>query len=197
MADTYRVERNVRVIAAPRRTAGVAVRRLAPFFGLAALIVAVDQLTKVVVRARLDVGGRWPDGAELLRIAHVENSGAAFGILQGAGGFLLVTTLIGVAAILAYLWTAPAGDRWHGAALGLILGGAVGNLIDRVGRGSVTDFIDPAHYPAFNIADSSIVVGVVALIVLSLFFAPPDGTTQGPVEGAEHRLQQDHGRAAR
>ena len=152
-----------------------ALRRLRPFLGLAAAVVAADQATKALVRAWLERGETWPGGAELIRIAHVEDSGAAFGMLQGAGPFLLVTTLLGVAAILGYLWAAPAGDRWYGASLGLVLGGAVGNLIDRVARGTVTDFIDPTHYPAFNIADSAIVVGVSALVVLSLFFAADEG----------------------
>lgn len=143
----------------------VRVRRIAPFAGLAALVVLVDQLTKALIRARLVEGDSWSVLGDLLRISHVENSGAAFGILQGAGVFLLLTTVVGVAALCAYLFLVPLGSRWYTLALALVLGGAFGNFIDRVSRGTVTDFIDPTHYPAFNIADSSIVVGVAVLLV--------------------------------
>ena len=152
-------------------------RRLLAFGAIAGAVVALDQATKLSVRAWLDMGERWPDGAELLRITHVENSGAAFGILEGAGGFLLLSSLVAVVLVVAYLWLAPPDDPLYGTALALVLGGAAGNLIDRAMRGTVTDFIDPAHYPAFNLADSAIVVGVGGLVVLSLL---------GERRGGEH-----------
>lgn len=142
--------------------------RLARLVPIALAVVALDQLTKALIRAWLAEGEAWPGPSGLLQISHVENSGAAFGILQGAGPLLFVTTAIGVAVALAYLLLAPPGGRLHGGALALIMGGAIGNLIDRAFRGTVTDFIDPTHYPAFNLADSSIVVGVSLLLLLSL-----------------------------
>jgi signal peptidase II len=142
-------------------------RRLVVFGGIAAAVVVLDQVTKLGVRAWLDVGEHWPEGAELLRISHVENSGAAFGILEGGGGFLLLASLVAVALVIAYLWLSPPDDPLYGAALALVLGGAAGNLVDRAARGTVTDFIDPTHYPSFNLADSTIVIGIVALVVLS------------------------------
>lgn len=148
--------------------------RLRLFALIALTVVAIDQATKALVRARLEEGEGWPGGFELLRITHVENSGAAFGILQGAGPLLIAASIVGVAAVIFFLRTAPAGDRLYSAALALILGGAIGNLIDRLLRGEVTDFIDPTHYPAFNIADSAIVVGVFALVLLALRPAAPD-----------------------
>jgi signal peptidase II len=144
-------------------------RELGPFLGLAAVVVALDQASKALIRAWLREGEAWPGDFELIRLVHVENSGAAFGILQGAGVFLVVTTVIGIAAILGYLVFAPTMGRWYSAALGLVLGGALGNFADRLARGTVTDFIDPTHYPAFNLADSAIVVGVATLFVLSMF----------------------------
>lgn len=154
--------------AAPVRTAGRHnLGRLVPLLGVAAIVVAVDQLTKSIIRARLAEGETWEPFGELLRISHVENSGAAFGILQGAGAFLAITAIIGTAAIVAYLFFAPIASRWFGVALSLVLGGAVGNLVDRLARGTVTDFIDPTHYPSFNIADSCIVVGVCVLLYLT------------------------------
>ena len=143
-------------------------RRFWLFGGVALAVLLADQVTKALVRAWLAEREFWPSDFELIRIAHVENSGAAFGILQGAGFFLVVTSIVGVAAVLLFLRAAPAHDHAYTAALALVLGGAVGNLLDRLFRGSVTDFIDPIRYPAFNIADSAIVLGVFALILLAM-----------------------------
>ena len=137
------------------------------FASVAIGAIVADQATKALIRAWLAEGETWPAGFELIHLSHVENTGAAFGILQGAGPLLVISSIVGVVVVLVLLYTAPAGDRLYTAALALVLGGAVGNLIDRVLRGEVTDFIDPTHYPAFNLADSSIVVGVIALILLS------------------------------
>lgn len=147
---------------------------LAPFFGLSALVLAADQAVKSFIRANLAEGEWWPVIGELLRISHVENAGAAFGILQGASTFLLVATVFGVTALSVYLLLLPESSRWYPFALALVLGGASGNLVDRVARGTVTDFIDPAYYPAFNIADSAIFLGVVTLLVAS-FVLPESG----------------------
>jgi signal peptidase II len=141
--------------------------RLGPALALASVVIAADQVTKALVRSRLAEGEAWPSTDALLAISHVENAGAAFGILQGAGTWLLAVTVIGVIGIFVYLWRFPPRNGLYLVALALILGGAVGNLIDRATKGTVTDFIDPTHYPAFNLADSSIVVGVCAIVLLS------------------------------
>jgi signal peptidase II len=148
----------------PTRTTG----HLLPSFALAAVILAADQVTKALVRDRLAEGEAWPSRDAWLAISHVENSGAAFGTFQGAGIWLLGATVIGVLAILVYLWRFPPTQRLHLTALSLILGGAFGNLIDRIAKGTVTDFIDPRYYPAFNIADSAVVVGVTTMFILTL-----------------------------
>ncbi len=153
--------------------------RLRLFGLIATSIVVADQASKAIIRSWLPEHRVWPTDFDLIRFQHVENSGAAFGILQGAGPFLIVSSIIGVAAVLLFLRAAPAEDRLYGAALALVLGGAIGNLIDRLFRGTVTDFIDPIHYPAFNIADSAIVIGIFALILLSLRGDP------SPAEGSE------------
>ena len=144
-------------------------RRMATFLSIAAVVIGVDQWTKALVRARLELGETWPAGWELIRLTHVENTGAAFGILQGAGGPLIIVGLCLVAVITFVLLTQPSQNRVYTVALSCILGGAIGNLIDRVRLGAVTDFIDPTHYPAFNVADSSIVCGVAALMLLTWF----------------------------
>ena len=162
-------------------------RRLAGFFAVALVVAVADQLTKSLIRLWLAEGEHWPAGATLIRLSHIENSGAAFGILQGAGPFLLLTSAIGIATVVAYLFLAPRqGGRagaLYGVALGAVLGGAVGNLIDRVARQTVTDFIDPTHYPAFNIADSAIVLGVLTLAWLSFFSGESEGEHDESGEG--------------
>jgi signal peptidase II len=145
------------------------VERTGPLLLLAASVFALDQLTKALIRNWLAEGQYWPVGAELIRISHYENSGAAFGILQGAGPLFIVTTVIAIAVIGFTIFRGNNYPRWFTYALALILGGAIGNLADRLSRGSVTDFIDPTHYPAFNIADSAIVIGVATLLILTFF----------------------------
>lgn len=152
--------------AAPPR-ATVAPRRLVSSFLIASVVLAADQLTKALVRARLVEGDAWPSRDAWLAISHVENSGAAFGTFQGGGVWLLGATVIGVGAILIYMWRFPPAQRLYAAAMALILGGALGNLIDRLAKGTVTDFIDPAYYPAFNIADSAIVIGAGTMFLLT------------------------------
>jgi len=147
-------------------------RQDATFFVVAAAVVALDQVTKAVVRAKLSPGEAWPDPDWFLNIIHVTNSGAAFGMLQGQTIFLVVTSLIGVAAIVLYYLYPPLEHGLLQLALGLQLGGAAGNLIDRVRLGEVTDFINFEFWPAFNVADSSITIGVVTVL---WFFLTTEG----------------------
>lgn len=139
------------------------------FFLIAAAVFALDQSTKWLVRATVDRGDVWPDGDWVLRIINVTNSGAAFGILKGETTFLIVTSLVGVAAIVLYYVFPPLEHGLLRAALGLQLGGAAGNMIDRVRSGEVTDFVKfeiPGliDWPAFNVADASIFIGVATII---------------------------------
>lgn len=133
------------------------------FFLIAALVVALDQLTKYAIRSNLLPGETGVDW-HFVRIIRVTNTGAAFGILQGQGAFLTITTLLGLAAIILYYLYPPMEHGLLRLALGLQLGGAVGNLTDRVRQGGVTDFIDFRYWPAFNVADSAIVVGVATIV---------------------------------
>ncbi len=146
---------------------------------LAAAIVAGDILTKWIIRARLDRGDAWPDPDWDVRIVHFTNTGAAFGILEGAGTLLLFTSVLGVVVILVYLMN-PGGmaSPLMRAGLTLMLGGALGNLIDRAGDGEVVDFIKFPEWPAFNVADSAITIGVVILI-WALFTQTPARRKEG------------------
>ena len=140
------------------------------FFAIAATVIIVDQITKSIVRDNLRVGETWPDNSDaFIRIIHVTNSGAAFGILQGQTSFLIITSLLGLAAIVLYYIYPPMDHGIIRIALGMQLGGAIGNLIDRVRLGEVTDFIDVGTFPTFNVADSSISVSITAVLIFFLF----------------------------
>ncbi|MFZ5807765.1 MAG: signal peptidase II [Chloroflexota bacterium] len=133
---------------------------------IASLVIGVDQWTKELVRDHLQVGEVWSPWALMTpyaRIVHWKNSGAAFGMLQGFGGVFTVLAFIVAIAIMVYFPQIPRRDWMLRLALGLQLGGAVGNLIDRLTQGYVTDFISVGTFPVFNIADSSISVGVAIL----------------------------------
>jgi len=155
---------------APTEKTSAAVRR-ALFWGAALTAIACDQLTKGLVRAYLDRGEAWPDSDWFAHIRYVTNSGAAFGILQDQTIFLTLMAFIGLAAIYLYYRYPPFDHFVAPIAIGMMLGGAIGNLIDRVRLGRVTDFIDFPHYPAFNVADSSISVGIAILILGYVFLA--------------------------
>jgi signal peptidase II len=135
------------------------------FFSIAATVVVLDQFTKWLVRSNLDYGETWPaDSDAFIRIIHVTNSGAAFGILQGATPFLIITSMLGLAAILLYYVYPPMDHGLIRVALGLQLGGAIGNLIDRLRFREVTDFIDVGSFPTFNVADASISISIAAVL---------------------------------
>lgn len=131
---------------------------------LAAAVLIADQLTKQLVRSSIALGA----SHHLLpgvTLVHAQNSGIAFSLLTGSGVGVIVVTLVVVAAVLAYF--ARQGERrgmW--LACGLIVGGAVGNLADRVRAGLVTDFIKLPHWPAFNLADTAITLGVLTLFIV-------------------------------
>ena len=137
------------------------------FFLTALLVVVTDQLSKLWIRSNLDIGESLFE-VGFFGVVRVHNSGAAFGLFQGQSFLLTIIALVGVAALLLYTFVFhhkfPFVDNKLGKlALGLVLGGTVGNLIDRIHLGYVTDFIDFNFWPAFNIADSAIVVGVILL----------------------------------
>jgi signal peptidase II len=144
------------------------------FFGAAFVVLTLDQATKALVRAFMDRGDTWPDDS-FVRLHYVTNSGAAFGILQDQTGFLIITTFIGLAAIYLYYHYPPFDHIVAPIAIGMTLGGAAGNLVDRLRLGRVTDFIDFQFWPSFNVADSSITVGIIVLLIGYALFAehPP------------------------
>ncbi len=164
---------DARVPAKPVTTRARFSPRDAWFIVVVAAVVGLDQLIKWVIRNNLPVGDVWP-GDWPVKIVHFTNSGAAFGIFQSAGPLLVVTSVIGMAAILIYLFTPEFAHPVMRAGLALMLGGAIGNLIDRVYAGEVVDFIKFPYFPAFNVADSCITIGVLLLIWGMLMQSQPD-----------------------
>jgi signal peptidase II len=135
---------------------------------LAGVVIALDQFTKALVRARLDFGETWSPWdwlAPYARIVHWKNTGAAFGMFQEFGGVFMVLAILVAIAILYYFPQVPREDWALRLAMGLQFGGALGNLIDRINQGHVTDFVSVGSFPVFNVADSSISIGVVILIL--------------------------------
>jgi signal peptidase II len=141
------------------------------WIGLAAVALAAlgaDQLTKAVVSDRLALD----EGVQVIgpfSIHHVQNSGIAFGLFSSATAIVIVLTAVAVAWMLVFFARSGSRHPLLPAALGLVIGGSVSNLIDRIRLGHVTDFLDFKYWPAFNLADSFIVIGVVMLFVVLLF----------------------------
>jgi signal peptidase II len=129
---------------------------------LVVAVLAVDQLTKHLVRSGLSVGQehKFLPGINLV---HVRNTGVAFGFFSGGGALVLVFTLLALAVLIGYFLLHPT-RPWLWIPTGLLIGGALGNLLDRLLHGAVTDFIKLPLWPAFNIADMSITFGVLALL---------------------------------
>lgn len=146
------------------------VRDFALLFGVAGISVGLDQWTKLWVRTNIEFGGQWlPEWLSWLspyaRIVYWHNSGAAFGIFQNGNLVFTILAFIVIGAILFYYGQVEEEDWTLKLAMGLQLGGAAGNLIDRLLMGKVTDFISISVFPVFNIADASISIGVAVLLL--------------------------------
>jgi signal peptidase II len=130
---------------------------------LAALVIVADRITKHVIRGQIPLNGSRRVIPGVVKLVHYRNTGVAFDFLSGRGVLVLVVTAIALLVLIAYFVRHPA-RRGLWVATGLLLGGALGNLLDRLLNGSVTDFIKFPDWPAFNVADICITVGVVVLI---------------------------------
>lgn len=146
---------------------------------MTAFVVAADQVSKLVVRRTMALGQSVPIIPGLFDFTYVRNTGAAFGIMPRHQVFFVLVTAAVVMFILVLLATGHPHVRIARLALGLTLGGAVGNLIDRLSVGMVIDFLDFKVWPVFNLADSAIVVGTVVFVGATLLLPhrEPDGRT--------------------
>ncbi len=128
-------------------------------------VLALDQVTKHTIGTSIQPGQTKTLIPGVLHLVYVRNAGVAFGFLSGGGALVYVLEGVALAALIAYLAKRP--DRpWLWLPTGMLLGGAIGNLIDRVALGSVIDFIKLPHWPAFNVADMSITFGVIILVLV-------------------------------
>ena len=157
-------------------------RRLHLLVALA--VFAADQLTKWVIGSAIPLHDSWPVIPGFFRLTHVKNRGAAFGIFADSTSpmkieVLILLSVVALVVVLMLLWGQP-GARRIGLGLALILGGALGNLIDRLAHGSVVDFLEfylrGFHWPAFNVADSAIVMGAGLLVLDMLLTRSPKQT---------------------
>jgi signal peptidase II len=156
-------------------------------------IVAADQASKAWILTRIGPRG---DSNEIkiipgfLRFIYVENSGAAFGLFQGKSPILTILAMVVVAFLIVYFRHAIAGSLWLSIALGLQLGGALGNVIDRFRHGFVVDFVNVPKWWTFNVADSAITIGVImlGLYLVTRDPGPEEEKTQSgaPVSEAPH-----------
>ncbi|RPJ42985.1 MAG: signal peptidase II [Candidatus Latescibacterota bacterium] len=139
---------------------------------LGAATLAFDQVTKALVALSLPHGSSVPVLGDKLRLTHVQNPGGAFGLFRNSGSAFAIAS---VAAVIVLLWALTryeARSRASRAALGLVLGGAVGNLVDRVRFGRVVDFLDAGwgdlRWPVFNVADIAVVAGVILFLLAAM-----------------------------
>jgi signal peptidase II len=159
--------------AGPDVERGASIRLL--WTGFAVLLA--DQVTKKLIVSLMALGHSVDILGPSVRLTRTENTGAAFGLLRGRSAIFVVISSLAAVAIVAFRRQIAKLARSEQFAFALILGGALGNLVDRVRRGAVIDFIDVGirdlRWPAFNAADSAIVIGVTLLAVRFLFFARP------------------------
>ncbi len=143
------------------------------YLTVAVVTLLLDQITKWLVTRQLALGESHRLLPGFFSFTHLQNRGAAFGLFADSDssvvqGFLIAFSIAALLLVLFLLWRGVT-SAWSGWGLGLILGGALGNLIDRLRAGSVVDFLDfhlgRYHWPAFNLADSAVVIGAIALMI--------------------------------
>ena len=158
--------------------AGNPVARLLPWLGIALAVIVLDQITKTLIIGNFQLGDS-RTVTSFFNVVRVHNTGAAFSFLAGASGWqrwFFVGLGVAAAAFIIWMLRSHGGQRVFGWALSLILGGALGNVIDRLLHGYVVDFIQLHHkgwyFPSFNVADSAIVIGAFVLVAEILFSRP-------------------------
>lgn len=139
------------------------------YYAIALIIIILDQWTKWLVVNYMELRESIPIIENVFHLTSHRNAGAAFGILQGQMWLFYIATVIVIGVVIYYIQTEGKKHRWFGLSLGLVLGGAIGNFIDRIFLGHVVDFLDvyifTYNFPIFNVADSALVVGVIMLII--------------------------------
>lgn len=134
------------------------------FYLLTFLVLLTDQLAKLLIVRLMTLGQSIPVIRDVFHLTYVHNPGGAFGILAYRTWFFVVAALVVTGLILGFLRHIQPGNTWLSVALALQMGGTLGNLLDRIRQGYVIDFLDFRFWPVFNLADTSIVVGVFLLL---------------------------------
>jgi signal peptidase II len=175
--------RTAAIAVQPTGREGRGARRWVIFGALAGLVVTVDQLTKAWLVSQLGPGESMEVVGSLVRFVHGQNDGGLFGLFEGSAALFAVASLIVIAVIVGYHARSKP-NLVLTAALGFLLGGAIGNLIDRVRLGYVIDFVDAGigdlRFYTFNVADSAISLSILLLIALALFPGLGAQTIEGP-----------------
>lgn len=138
-------------------------------FAIAAVVAAIDQLLKAMVVTRFAVGESVTLVPGILYLSRVHNTGLAFGLFGGRNQFLAFLAGIVALGVGWSLWRESFPGRWGRLGGALVLGGAMGNLVDRLARGYVVDYVDFRFFPAFNVADAAVVVGAVVVALAFLW----------------------------
>ncbi len=141
------------------------------FWCVAGIVVAIDRLTKWIIVSNMEILESIPVIPGLFHITHIQNPGAAFGLFRDARALFLMISLVVILAVIWYSHRVERDQKLLSIGLGLTLAGAFGNMIDRLTRGLVVDFLDFRIWPVFNVADSAIVVGS-AIVVYFLLKMP-------------------------
>jgi len=136
------------------------------FLTVAGIILAADQYTKYWINANLPTSTSIEVIPNLFYITHIKNTGAAFGLFPNGTNILIIISIIAIIMIIVIKIMLRFDSYFFNIALGLILGGALGNLVDRYLVGEVTDFLYLVYWPIFNIADSSAVIGFIIMVIL-------------------------------
>ncbi len=152
--------------------------------GTAVVLYAADQLTKLLIVANLPFGERVDVIGDLAQLWHVRNTGAAFSILPGATWLFVPVTIAAIVMVLYFHRSLRDRGPWIQVVLGAILAGGLGNLTDRVRLGYVVDFVSigigDLRWPAFNVADPSLVLGILVLVAYLTFGPPARGGEDRP-----------------
>ena len=178
------------------------------FWSLFLAALAADQITKAIVTSNLSRGESWPDDG-FVRATYARNTGTAFGLFRDQGFTLTIISLVAVAGMI-YFFRGTALKNWPmRLAIAIMLGGAIGNLTDRIRLGFVVDFIDIGAWPIFNLADSFITVGIAILVIATIIFPdqvstaragphdePTDGETPAGEDAPEQAPEDDPGNKA-
>ena len=155
---------------------------------IVAVVVGLDQWTKWLVREDIPLNTSWlPESLSWLspyaRITYIQNSGSSFGMFQNGKVFLIILAVLVIIGAIYNVLTVEFADAWMLAAAGLYIGGAIGNLIDRLTIGSVTDFVSVGTFYIFNVADASINVSVAMLLLILWIHERRKPNMTTPIEG--------------